>query len=90
MKITVNIDDQELIEAAKEVAIRRIADDISGGFRAGNIYKNAVKECIREVIKQNIDDLSSRAVTAASKAIENKAAIKKMFDKVLTEADKEG
>lgn len=90
MKITVNIDDQELIEAAKEAAIRRIADDIFGGFRARNIYKNAVKECIREVIKQNIDDLSSRAVTAASKTIENKAAIKKMFDKVLTEADKEG
>lgn len=89
MKITVNIDDQEMIEAAKEIAIQRIAVDIFSNLRSGNIYKNAIKECIREVIKQNIDDLSSRAVTAASKTIENKA-IKKMFDKVLTEADKEG
>lgn len=88
MKITVNIDDQELIKAAKEVAIRRIADDIFSGFRAGNIYKNAVKECIREVIRQNIDDLSGRAVTAAAETIKNRA-IKKIFDKVLIEADKE-
>lgn len=86
MKITVNIDDQELIEVAKEVAIRRIADDIFSGFRAGNIYKNAVKECIREVIRQNIDDLSNRAVTAAAKTIENKA-MKKMLDKVMNEED---
>lgn len=86
MEITVNIDDQELIEAAKEVAIRRIADDILFGFRAGNIYKNAAKECIREVIRQNIDDLSDRAVTAAAKTIENKA-MKKMLDKVLNEED---
>ena len=86
MKITINIDDQELFEAAKEVAIRRIADDIFSGFRAGNIYKNAVKECIREAIRQNIDDLSDRAVTAAAKTIENKA-MKKMLDKVLNEED---
>lgn len=86
MKITVNIDDQELIEAAKEVAIRRIADDIVSRIREGNIYKNAVKECIREVIRQNIDDLSDRAVTAAAKTIENKA-MKKMLDKVLNEED---
>ena len=84
MKITVNIDDQELIEAAKEVAIRRIADDIFSGIYEGNIYKNAVKECIREAIRQNIDDLSDRAVTAAAKTIENKA-MKKMLDKVLKE-----
>jgi hypothetical protein len=36
MEIIVNIDDQELIEAVKEVAIRRIADDIFSFFRAGN------------------------------------------------------
>lgn len=86
MKITVNIDDQELIEAAKEVAIRRIADDIFSRIYEGNIYKNAVKECIREAIRQNIDDLSNRAVTAAAKTIENKA-MKKMLDKVLNEED---
>lgn len=89
MKITVNIDDQELIEAAKEVAIRRIADDIFSDYRAGYCYKQVIKDCVREAIKKDIDGLSERAVAAAAKTIENRA-IKKMFDKVLTEADKEG
>ena len=71
MKITINIDDQELFEAAKEVAIRRIADDIFFGFSCR---------------KQNIDDLSDRAVTAAAKMIENEV-MKKMLDKVLNEED---
>lgn len=89
MKITVNIDDQELIEAAKEVAIRRIADDIFSSYRSGHYYKTVIKECVREAIKSDIDELSERAVAAAAKTVENKA-IKKMFDKVLTEAGKEG
>lgn len=86
MRITIEISDDELIEEAKQVAIGRIADDIFKEYRSGGYcYRNAIKECVREVIKRDIDELSDRAIAAASKTIENRA-LKKMFDKALNES----
>lgn len=84
MKITIDIDDAEIIEAAKQKAIEDISDRMLNEFRHTSekyCYRTAIKECVREVIKKDIDNLSERAVAAASKSIENRA-VKKLLSKL--------
>lgn len=83
MKIVVEISDDEILEAAKSLVAEKVANDIFGEYRSGKYcYRNAIKEIVREVIKGDIDNLSERAVAAASKSIENKA-VKKMMEKIM-------
>lgn len=80
MKTTIEIPEDDLIEAAKQIAIGRIADDIMKEYRSGNYcYRHAIKECVREAIKGDIDTLAERAVKAAAVTISNKA-LKRMIE----------
>ena len=82
MKIEFEFDDDELREAVKEVIIeimrQRIVLRTCG---EGRMYRDFIKEAVREVIRGDIDNLSERAVAAASKSIENRA-VKKLIDKL--------
>ena len=81
MEITITIDDDEILEEAKKVIIEDIASRMLSQFRGSTeryCYRTVIKECVREVIKSDIDNLSDRAVTAASKSIENRA-VKKLI-----------
>lgn len=83
MKITIEISEDEILESAKEIAARKIADDILGEYKSGAYcYRHAIKDIVREVIKKDIDNLSDRAVKAASVSIANKA-LKKKLDKIM-------
>lgn len=74
MKITVEIDEQEIFDAAMKIVAEKVAKEILGKYRGSEnyCYRKAIKEIVREVIKSDIDNLSDRAVQAASVSIANK------------------
>lgn len=83
MKITVEVSEDEILQSAKEFAARKIADDILTEYRSGAYcYRHAIKDVVREVIKKDIDNLSDRAVKAASVSIADKA-LKKKLEKIM-------
>jgi len=84
MKITVEIDENEILEGAKAVVVKSVADGILSEYRGHEryTYRQVIKECVREAIKGDIDNLSERAVAAASTSIENRA-IKKLMNQML-------
>ena len=86
MKITVDISEEKIVEMAIGIAAEELSEAIRKGWGEGYYsYRKLCKEVIREAIKENIDDLSDRAVSAAAKSIENKA-VKKMLDKLVVES----
>ena len=75
MKLTIEIDEDEIMESAKQMIIKDIAEKMLSQYRSSaekNCYRKVIKECVREVIKGDIDNLSERAVQAASVSITNK------------------
>ena len=82
MKIVLEIPEEEIVEKAKQIAAEELAIQIRKGYYEGRVLRDLCKEVIREAIKKNMDELSSRAVAAAAKSIENKA-VKKMMNKLL-------
>lgn len=88
MTVTLEISEDEILEEVKKVVIDKVAsrimDDYTGRTSERYCYRNVIKECVREAIKKDIDNLSDRAVAAASKSIENRA-VKKMMEKMLEE-----
>ena len=82
MKIEVEIPDDEIIGLAKQIAAEKMAQNMVASTKYdARVYRNAIKEVIREVIRGDIENLSDRAVAAASKSIENKA-VKKLLGKL--------
>ena len=82
MEITINIPDDELMELVKEKVSENIARRmLETAYGDGYFYRREIKAAIREVIRSDIDNLSERAVAAASKSIENRA-VKKLLDKL--------
>ena len=82
MKIEVEIPDDEIIGLAKQIAAEKMAQNMVASTKYdARVYRNAIKEVIREVIRGDIENLSDRAVAAASKSIENKA-VKKLLEKL--------
>ena len=83
MKVTVEISDEEIMEEAKRMITEKISERIRAEYMNSEryCYRNVIKECVREAIKQDIDNLSDRAVMAASKSIENRA-VKKLLSKL--------
>lgn len=78
MTVTVNVQDEEIIQMAKEIVAKRIADDMLEEWHSPSIgYRRIIKEVVREVIKADKENLSDRAVKAAAKSIEN-LAVKSM------------
>lgn len=87
MTITIEIDEQELFESVKAQVIADAAKQVEqdlfksefGNYHR-NIYRKEVKEAIRDVIKENKEDLAKRAVNAAAVSIRNTALKKKLSD----------
>ena len=85
MKITIDIDEQEVAEAVKELiiknAVKNIENDIYGGkgYYSKHVYVDAIKDAVRETVKKNADDIINRAVDAGGLYI-GKKGLKKMID----------
>ena len=85
MEITVDIDENEILCEAKRIVAENIARRILDEYHNSSeryCYRNVIKECVREVIKSDINNLSDRAVKAASVSIANKA-LKKKLEKIM-------
>lgn len=82
MKLTIDIQEDEIAEIAKQMIAERVtAEVVKSEYGNGRFYRNTIKDVVREVIRSDIDNLSDRAVIAASKSIENRA-VKKLIDKL--------
>ena len=85
MKITIDIDEQEIAEAVKELviknAVENIEQDIYGGrgSYSKRVYVDAIKDAVRETVKKHADDIINRAVDAGGLYI-GKKGLKKMID----------
>ena len=84
MKITVEIDDKEIETEVKRIVTEEIAKSIlKNRTTDGYIYRRMIKDAIRETIKADIDNLSDRAVEAASVSIANKGLKKVSTEELL-------
>ena len=86
MKLTIEIDNDEITELVKEMVAKRVAKEILEQYhdhRSSYCYHNAIKEAVREAIKKDIDNLSDKAVQAASVSITNKAFKKMSAEDIL-------
>lgn len=87
MRLTIEIPEDEIEVMAKQIVAEHVAKTIiNSEYGNGRFYRNSIKEVIREVIRSDIDNLSERAVAAASKSIENRG-IKKMLETIEVEHD---
>lgn len=86
MKVIIEIDDKEISQQVEKIVTEQLARDILG--RDGNrsyYFRKDVKEIIRSILRENMEEISDRAVAAAAKSIENRG-IKKMLE---AEAERE-
>lgn len=81
MEIVIKIDEEEVQEMATKIIAEKIVREIDSGHGMGYTYRRDVKAIIREILRDNIDDLSNRAISAAAKSIENRA-VKKLIDQL--------
>lgn len=84
MKITIEIDEKEILQEAKRIVAGKVADEILDTYHSHKeryCYRTVIKECVRDAIKKDIDNLSDREVEAASVSIANKA-LKKKLEKI--------
>ena len=82
MKLTIDIQEDEIADIAKQIIAERVAAEfVKSEYGNGRFYRNTIRDVVREVIRSDIDNLSDRAVVAASKSIENRA-VKKLIDKL--------
>lgn len=86
MKIELEIDEKEILDGAVAIVTSELAKKILGEAYAGHVYRDMIKQIVRECIRGDIENLSDRAVAAAAKSIENKA-VKKMINKLVEESD---
>lgn len=92
MKFEIEIDENEIIEKAKQLIVEDIASRMLAQFRRTPekyCYHTVIKECVREVIKRDIDNLSDRAVEAASVSIANKGLKKISAEELLSRLSRE-
>lgn len=84
MKITIEIPDEVIEEEVKNRVIDEMAKRIIGESRTAEkyTYRHAIKDIVREVIKEDKDNLAKRAVEAAAVSIENRAVKKAMTKKL--------
>ena len=82
MKITVEIPDEEIESAVIKLLTERISENLYEKWRgAGYAYRKDIKAIIRELMKENMDDFTDRAVKAAAASIENRG-IKKLMEEI--------
>lgn len=82
MKITIEIPDEVITEEVKAGLVKKITHDIYDRYGSeGYVYRKDLKEAIRAVLKENMNDLADRAVAAAAASLENRG-IKKLLGKL--------
>ena len=85
MKITIEINEQEVADAVKELIIKNAVEDIENDIYGGrgsyskHVYVDAIKDAVRETVKKHADDIINRAVDAGGLYI-GKKGLKKMID----------
>jgi len=85
VKITIDIDEEEVADAVKELIIKNAVEDIKNDIYGGrgsyskHVYVDAIKDAVRETVKKNADDIINRAVDAGGLYI-GKKGLKKMID----------
>ncbi len=86
MKVTVEIDEKEIKETVLNLVVSRAVDTVErklfndefgNGFR--RVYSEAIKDSVRALLKEHVDDVTDRAVNAAGQYI-GKKGLKKMID----------
>lgn len=84
MTINIELTDEEIKEAVLQIVAEKLAKSLNSEFPTSIQYitRKEVKAVIRELLKEQMDDLSERAVAAAAKSIENKG-IKKMLEEAV-------
>ena len=79
MRITVDIDEEELKEAVMNLVIQNTVKQIehdlySDGYNVNRrIYRDEIKNAVRSVIRDEKEELTKRAVEAAAYTISHKA-----------------
>jgi len=85
VKITIEINEQEVADAVKELIIKNAVEDIENDIYGGrgsyskHVYVDAIKDAVRETVKKHADDIINRAVDAGGLYI-GKKGLKKMID----------
>ena len=86
MKLTIEIDEDEIAEMAKQMVAESVAKGMLSQYRSNSEkynYRRIIKEAVREAIKSDIDNLADRAVAAASTSITNRGLKKVSTDELL-------
>ena len=86
MKVTIDIDEQEIAEEVKALviknAVKKVEDDLYHdpyGNINRRVYKDGISEAVRETVKKHFDDIMNRAVDYAGEYI-GKKGLKRMID----------
>jgi hypothetical protein len=81
MKIELEIDEKEILDGAVAIVTSELAKRILHETYEGRVYRDMIKQIVRDCIRGDIENLSDRAVAAAAKSIENRA-VKKLIEKL--------
>lgn len=83
MELNITLTDEEIKEAVLAIVAKRTAEamDAECGSSIRYVTRKEVKAVIRELLKERMDELADRAVSAAATSIENRA-VKKLLDKL--------
>lgn len=85
MKITIDIDEEELGKRVFDIVVQNTVDNVEETMFGGrpstyrHIYVDAIKDAVRETVKKHADDIINRAVDAGGLYI-GKKGLKKMID----------
>lgn len=86
MELNITLTDEEIKEAVLAIVAKRTAEDLDLETYSSLKYvtRKEVKAVIRDLLKEHMDELADRAVSAAAKSIENRA-VKKLLDRISEE-----
>lgn len=85
MKITIDIDEQEIAKEVKELVLKNAVEEVEHyiyggkGYYNRDIYIDSIKAAVRETVKKHAEDIINRAVDAGGLYI-GKKGLKKMID----------
>ena len=83
MKITIEIQEEEIRDEVKRIIVERLTEDIYGKKRLSYDYKRDVRDVAREVMREALkgqlfEEMTAAAIEAAAVTIANRA--KNKFD----------
>ena len=85
MKIEIELSDVEIKEAVLDIIAHDYADRLDAEHSTVKyVTRKEIKEVIRDLLRERMDEYADLAVKAASKSIENRA-VKKLLDKLKEE-----